>query len=229
MNQSTDLATNLLAGLDEATLLAQLGCPEDALGLAVGDMLARSNQAVIEASFELLDLHAREKVLEIGLGNGEHIADVLEQASGLSYTGIDLSPTMITEARRRNTHWLDNGQVWLGIANVNVLPFPPSVFDKAIAINTTYFWPDLRAGLKETRRVLRSGGLLVIAAITPEAAIEMPFAEHGFAVHSAVELETACVDTGFHQIGITRFVEPPVESPQENAPREFYLLRACAR
>lgn len=228
MNQSTDSATDLLAGLDDATLLAQLGCPAGTLGLAVGDMLAHSNRAVIDASFDLLDLHANEAILEIGLGNGEHIAAVLDQASGLAYTGIDLSPTMIADARRRNADLIERGQVWLETADVAALPFPPGAFDKAIAINTTYFWPDLGAGLKEARRVLRDGGVLVIAAITPAAAIDQPFAAHGFAVHSDVELETAGAGAGFGQIGITRFVEPLLDPQQENGPREFYLLRACA-
>ena len=228
MNASPNAASDLVANLDESILLPQLGCPAGEIGLAVGDMLERSNLAVIDAAFDLLDLRANERILEIGLGNGGHIASVLDQAAGLLFTGIDLSPTMIAEARRRNASFVRDGQVWLETADVMSLPFPSGSFDKAITINTTYFWPDLIGGLKETHRVLRAGGELVIAAITPEAAAEMPFAKYGFAVDNAAALEAACLAAGFDRIGITRYVEPLLDPPQEFGPREFYLLWACA-
>ncbi|ANB77247.1 methyltransferase type 11 [Paraburkholderia phytofirmans OLGA172] len=228
MNASPNAAGDLVANLDESVLLPQLGCPADEIGLAVGDMLERTNLAVIDAAFDLLDLRANERILEIGLGNGGHIASVLDQAAELFFTGIDLSPTMIAEGRRRNASFIRDGRVWLETADVMSLPFPSGSFDKAIAINTTYFWPDLTAGLKETHRVLRSDGVLVIAAITPEAAVEMPFAQYGFTVDNAAALEAACMAAGFDRIGITRYVEPLLDPPQEFGPREFYLLWACA-
>ncbi|HZZ04790.1 class I SAM-dependent methyltransferase [Paraburkholderia sp.] len=228
MNASPDAAGDFVANLDESVLLPQLGCPSGEIGVAVGDMLERTNLAIIDASFDLLDLHANERILEIGLGNGGHIASVLDQAAGLRYTGIDLSPTMIAEARRRNAAFVRDGRVWLETADVMSLPFAAGLFDKAIAINTTYFWPGLIAALKETRRVLRAGGVLVIAAVTPEAAAEMPFAKYGFTVDNAAALEAACIAAGFDHVGITRYVEPLLDPPQEFGAREFYLLRARA-
>ncbi|CAE6766343.1 class I SAM-dependent methyltransferase [Paraburkholderia haematera] len=226
MNASPNSADDLVANLDESILLPQLGCPVGEIGVAVGDMLGRANLAVVDAAFDLLDLHAHERILEIGLGNGGHIASVLDRAAGLFVTGVDLSPTMIAEARRYNANFVRDGRVWLETADVMSMPFPSGSFDKAIAINTTYFWSDLTAGLRETHRTLRSGGALVIAAITPEAAAEMPFAKYGFTVDNAATLEAACMAAGFGRIGITRYVEPLLDPPQEFGPREFYLLLA---
>lgn len=216
------------AALEESILLPQLGCPAGKIGIAVGEMLEQSNRAAIITSFDLLDLHANERVLEVGLGNGGHIAYVLDQAARLRFTGIDLSPTMIAVARCRNAAFVRDGQARLEIADVTAMSFAEASFDKAITINSTYFWPDLKAGLTEIRRVLREDGTLVIAAITPDAAIDMPFAKYGFTVHDATALEAACVAAGFDRIGITRFVEPLSDPPQAYGPREFYLLRACA-
>ncbi|MFM0739284.1 class I SAM-dependent methyltransferase [Paraburkholderia xenovorans] len=228
MNESSVSPIDLVANLDEAILLPQLGCPAGAIGIAVGEMLERSNQAVIRASFDLLDLHAHERIIEIGLGNGAHIASVLARAADLHYTGIDASPTMIAEALSRNNASVRNAQVELETADVFATPFSSGSFDKAITINSTYFWRDLSAGLREMHRVLRAGGTLVIAAITPEAAVEMPFEKYGFTVHDATTLEHACVAAGFESITITRYVEPPLDPPQEFGPREFYLLNAVA-
>ena len=45
---------------------------------------------------------------------------------------------------------------------VDHLPFRDGFFDVVTAFETTYFWPDLQAGLIEIRRVLSPGGRLVI-------------------------------------------------------------------
>ena len=42
------------------------------------------------------------------------------------------------------------------------LPFEDDTFDLATAVETVYFWPDLQAGLKEIKRVLKPGGQLAI-------------------------------------------------------------------
>lgn len=228
MSKTTELTGAGVAHLDESILLPQLGCPAGSIGIAVGDMLEHSNRAVIEASFELLDLHANERILEVGLGNGAHVPFVLDQAAGVHYTGVDISPTMIAVARCRNAAYVRDGIVTLETADVIAMPFLTASFDKAITINSTYFWPKLTAGLKSMRRALRVDGTLVIAAITPEAAVEMPFADYGFAVHDAATLEAACVEAGFDDIGITRYLEPLADPPQDTGQREFYLLRAVA-
>ncbi|WP_168789241.1 class I SAM-dependent methyltransferase [Paraburkholderia aromaticivorans] len=228
MRETTDPSGEVTANLEESILIPQLGCPAGKIGVAVADMLERSNRAVIITSFDLLDLHANERVLEVGIGNGGHIAFVLDLAERLRFTGIDISPTMIAATRCRNAEFVRDGRVRLESADVVAIPFAAASFDKAVTSNSTYFWPDLTAGLKEIRRVLRVDGTLVIAAITPEAAIEMPFAEYGFTVHDAAALEAACVTAGFDRIGITRYLEPLSDPPQERGPREFYLLRASA-
>lgn len=228
MSKTTEATGAGLAHLDESILLPQLGCPAGSIGIAVGDMLEHSNRAVIEASFELLDLHANERILEVGLGNGAHVPFVLDQAVGVHYTGVDISPTMIAVARCRNAPYVREGRVTLETADVVAMPFSSASFDKAITINSTYFWPKLAAGLKGVRRVLHVGGTLVIAAITPEAAAELPFADYGFAVHDAATLEAACAAAGFDDIGMTRYLEPLADPPQETGQRVFYLLRAVA-
>ena len=228
MDQTSDSSNDLVANLDESVLLPQLGCPSGEVGVAVGDMLERSNEAVINASFDLLDLHAGEQIMEVGLGNGGHIPAVLSRAPGLRYAGVDISPTMIEVARSRNAFSIARKQVVLEVADVSLLPFADHTFDKAVAINTVYFWTSLAAGLREIRRVLRSNGVLAIAAITPDAAIEMPFAAYGFAVYDALALELACMAAGFNQVCIEPFVEPLTNPQAEAAPREFFLVSASA-
>ena len=48
---------------------------------------------------------------------------------------------------------------WMMLAT---LPFPDETFDKAIAINSMQVWPDAVSGLREVRRVLKPGGIVVL-------------------------------------------------------------------
>ena len=157
-------------------LLAQLGCPTGEAGKAVDDMMGRMNAALIEAAYRELDPKAGDRILEIGLGNGGHVASVLGLAPLLTLTGVDVSPSMIAAARSRNTQLIQSGQLHLHTASVNDMPFSSDVFDKAISINTVYFWPNLTAGLRKIRRVLADDGVLLIVAVTPETSLAMPFA-----------------------------------------------------
>lgn len=217
---------DLVAHLEENVLLPQLGCPDGDVGVAVGEMLERVNVGVIDASYNVLDLGADERILEIGLGNGGHMASIFRRAPPLRFVGIDISSTMTTVAQARHASLIQRGLVALVTADALHMPFARDCFDKAVAINTIYFWPDLLKGLSEIRRVLRSCGVLVIAAITPEAAIEMPFAAYGFNVYDASTLEDACVAAGFPSVQISRYVEPLAGPAQDGTAREFALLRA---
>lgn len=58
------------------------------------------------------------------------------------------------------------------------LPFRDGFFNVATAFETTYFWPDLRAGLVEIRRVLSPGGRLVITNEVADREAAGRWAEH---------------------------------------------------
>jgi SAM-dependent methyltransferase len=49
-------------------------------------------------------------------------------------------------------------------ADVSALPFEDGSFDRAYSVNSVFFWPDPDAAFAEIYRVLRPGGLAVIAA-----------------------------------------------------------------
>ncbi|WP_246279368.1 class I SAM-dependent methyltransferase [Paraburkholderia ultramafica] len=206
-------------------MLSQLCYPTGAIGHAVGDMMEHVNAAVIDTAYSKLDLQENQRILEVGVGNGGHLASVLTRAPRLRLAGVDVSPTMIAAARSRNAVFVEYGQVLLETASVAAMPFPCAVFDKAIAINAVYFWPDLTAGLREIRRVLCENGVLVIAAMTPETSLTMPFAEHGFQVYGQTALRNACFDAGFNYVQIERYTDRPSNPVKPQPAREFFLVQ----
>ena len=46
--------------------------------------------------------------------------------------------------------------------SVERLPFDDDAFDKALAVNSMQIWPDPAAGLREMRRVMKSGARVAL-------------------------------------------------------------------
>jgi ubiquinone/menaquinone biosynthesis C-methylase UbiE len=50
---------------------------------------------------------------------------------------------------------------------VERLPFDDNTFDKALAINSMQVWPDPATGLREIRRVMKSGAIVALGFTPP--------------------------------------------------------------
>lgn len=76
--------------------------------------------------------------------------------------GVDVSTEMVRQASARNREGVRSGRVELRIGSIESLPFESETFDAVYATNSAQFWPDLEGGMREVRRVLRSGGRAVV-------------------------------------------------------------------
>jgi ubiquinone/menaquinone biosynthesis C-methylase UbiE len=70
---------------------------------------------------------------------------------------------MVAQARRRNAQAVQQGRVAVHPGSATSLPFTDARFDRALAVNSLHHWPDAAQSLRELRRVLKPGGVLVIA------------------------------------------------------------------
>ena len=95
-----------------------------------------------------LPARAPGSVLEVGVGEGEVSARVLERYPGATVTGVDLpDPALAAE-------WRERGVVAL-FGDIARLPFPSGAFDLGLAIEVLEHVPDPAAGLAELARVSR--------------------------------------------------------------------------
>jgi ubiquinone/menaquinone biosynthesis C-methylase UbiE len=101
--------------------------------------------------------------LDVGCGGGAAISRLSELAPHAELHGIDNSPQALRVAVRANQRLVEQGRVFLRIANVSDLPYEDGRFDLIMAINSHYFWPDLQAGLGEIKRVLKPRGSVALA------------------------------------------------------------------
>lgn len=97
------------------------------------------------------------KILELGVGTGKNIPFY---PHGVDMTAIDISERMLAEAKRRAAR--HGAAVELQLADAQELPFRDATFDFAVATFVFRSVPDAVKGLRETRRVLKPGGRLLM-------------------------------------------------------------------
>jgi SAM-dependent methyltransferase len=220
-----------LGRLPAAEMAAQLARPTGDIGVAVGDYMNDVNSRLITAAYSLMSPPAAGRLLEIGFGNGKLIAALLALAPGLTYTGIELSLTMVREAKKANRALEDEGRVEFYPAAVDRLPFATATFDRAVTVNSIYFWQDQLAGLREIRRVLRSDGFLVLASMTRETSARSPTArpELGFQVPDRETLVTLHREAGFERVESEIYEEEARRLDGSVYCRTFHMVVAHAR
>ena len=141
---------------------SQFGNPRGMMGHLVGVIMARENRRRNLWALSLLDLHATDRVLEIGFGPGWAIQQVSRIVRGGLVAGVDRSTTMLKQAQTRNRAGIKAGHVVLRAGSAAKIPYESENFDKVYAVNSFHEWEDSSAGLAEASRVLKPGGLLLI-------------------------------------------------------------------
>ena len=148
--------------LMRSTLLRAFGRPKGVLGRLGGRIMARTNADFGYWVGDLLKVMPTERALEVGFGPGVIIQRLAALAPAGHVAGIDPSREMVAQARARNATAIEAGHVEIRRGSVENLPFDSESFDKALAINSMQVWPDAVAGLREVRRVMKTGGTIAV-------------------------------------------------------------------
>jgi len=153
--------------------------------------MARTNRKCAAWVIDLLDVQPSDNVLEVGFGPGVGIQLLTSSVSEGYVAGVDPSKEMIAQATTRNKEAIESGRVELRHGSVASLPFADNTFDKALAINSMQVWPDAVAGLREMRRVIKTGGEVALGFTPysgqPNTGLAETFTAAGFAKAHVVE------------------------------------------
>jgi SAM-dependent methyltransferase len=117
--------------------------------------------AIVAALRRQFEDPGRLAVLDVGCGIG--LTDELISPLVASVTGVDVSTALVAEARKRNPG--SSYDVYDGAQ----LPYADGAFDVALAICVVHHVPpgEWAAFAEELRRVIRPGGLAIIAEHNP--------------------------------------------------------------
>ena len=82
---------NMHAGneYDNKTLAEQLRQPEGSLGIKVGENMNKGNRLMNLETIRQLEIAENDNILEIGMGNGYFVKDIITAATNVTYTGCD--------------------------------------------------------------------------------------------------------------------------------------------
>ena len=114
------------------------------------------------------------------LGGGRGPITALLAARGIDASVVDRDEQMVAEASRPAMR-----------GDLRMLPLRSGAFDAAAAINCLYFLPDARTGLREAKRVLRPGGLLVASCPARENDPELRDIDPDWGAPSSFDAEDA--------------------------------------
>ncbi len=109
------------------------------------------------AILEELEKEPFNDLLDVGCGTGPMISLLSKKYPDKHYTGLDLTPAMIEEAKKKN---IPNANFIVGDAEN--LPFEDESFDAMICSNSIHHYPNPQAFFGGVRRCLRKGGRLII-------------------------------------------------------------------
>ncbi len=137
-----------------------------AAGRLAGAVMARLNRDMERAAVDELAPGPDDAVLAVGFGPGVGVAELVARLPGCVVAGVDPSPTMVAQARRRNLAAIDAGRVVLARAGAEAIPWPDRAFSGVVAVNCMQLWEPLDDALCEVARVLAPGAPLVTVTHT---------------------------------------------------------------
>jgi arsenite methyltransferase len=162
----------------------------------------RTNAAINVFAVQQLALRTTDRVLEIGFGGGVTLPSLLKASSFVA--GVDRSPDVVGRSKARFANALRAGRADFRVGTVEALPFEDGSFDKVCTVNTVYFWTSLQQGFAEIRRVLKSGGRVVVGFLPKERMDRMDMPTDIFTTRSPDSVIAALGETGFSDVRCER-------------------------
>lgn len=112
-------------------------------------------------AIDALELEPDSHVLDVGCGTGAAVRMLAARLPEGRACGIDISPGMVEEARRRVPAELAD-RVEIEQGSSAHIPYPAGAFTHLMCTNSFHHYPEPLAALAEMQRVLVPGGRLVI-------------------------------------------------------------------
>ena len=136
--------------------------PSGLLGRLIGSLMNLGHRDAYGWGLANLPVESNSTVLDIGCGGGAAVGLMAVKASEGKVYGIDHSLDMVNLSRRVNKRFIKDGRVEIDHGSVSCLPYSDDQFDTTTAFETIEFWPSLSEVLKEVKRVLKPGGVLLV-------------------------------------------------------------------
>lgn len=178
-------------------LAEQLRCPKGKEGQDLAKIMNVTNKGMIASSLEALSLKPQLRILEIGPGSCAHLSSIMKKEKGLRYFGLEISATMVKEAIKNNTAYINRRKALFQLYNGYTVPYVHNFFDRIMTVNTVYFWEQPKDFLVEMHRVLKPDGICVITFANGDFMEKLPFVNSTFQLYSTERIKDLVGQTKF--------------------------------
>jgi ubiquinone/menaquinone biosynthesis C-methylase UbiE len=140
----------------------QVKKPDRFVGRFFARLMNGSHAPLTDWAFTHLEIPEGATALDVGCGGGRTIEKLTAKAAQVY--GIDYAAGSVAASRAHNRRLIAESRAHVEQASVSRLPFADNTFDVVTAIETQYYWPNLKSDMKEILRVLKPGGRLMVVA-----------------------------------------------------------------
>jgi SAM-dependent methyltransferase len=189
-------------------IVEQFHKPSGPLGPLAGWIMATrgSNVERNRRTVSLLGIEEGDRVLELGFGPGVAVPMAAAMAGPKGRViGIDHSPVMLAQAKRRNRALIRDGRVELMLLGLDRIQHLPGPFDRVFSSNVLQFQEDRVAVLRSLLRVMGPGARL---ATTFQPRMRNATAKD--AEDFAADLVNSLRDAGYSEISTNKLLLSPV-------------------
>lgn len=120
-----------------------------------GESMETEHRPIVEPTLAMMRIAPHDEVLDVGCGGGWLVREIAARVPKGRVLGMDVSDEMVSRARR-SASGVRN--VEFAVGSVDAIQRDANSFDKVISVESSYYWPDPGAGIREIFRVLRPGG-----------------------------------------------------------------------
>ncbi|MEM9363000.1 MAG: class I SAM-dependent methyltransferase [Bacteroidota bacterium] len=205
------------------SLLQKFRSAEGVLGKDLGHLLYDGNKSMFQDSLDLLDIQKKNRILEIWPGHCAHLPQVMKQASGLRYFGLDISQTMIENAKKINGISVSGRKALFRSHDGVNIPYVNEFFDRIVTINTIYLWQQPKRFLNELYRVLKPEGICVITFVNANSMRGLNVQNDAFNLFDIPKFLQLVSETPFKHIDIQTRNEITTTEKGKSKNREFLV------
>ena len=105
---------------------------------------------------------AAESILDIGTGPGQLLPALRQALPGTRLLGIDISISMVAQARRNLQHYGRDPDIQVLAAGAKALPFAEGTFDRVVSTGSLHHWKEPIRTLSDAHRVVKVGGYALV-------------------------------------------------------------------